>query len=1112
MASSWKTAAGASAHSERKAPVALCMEAAKISSILNSIESDVQRTYREPWQTMAIMQVQGGGKTQWRTQIQVTTPEPLAVAATAMTKKESEALVKIAFFNRLQEVGALDKLLPGRKLASAERVMPTKPPNCSPQPDLLRHCPSSEGAVGESVTRAKALVINVYDRLCRAKNDVRLKPQLETRMGTDQKWVADLTVRWPSVMSFAGEGQKKKEAEGRACLNLISYLQENEFIDNRLRPKLHTEGPRTQVIGGTNKAVSHGRPMPLEEVKLPPHVIPRMEQILHEFEGIVSEISCLQEGQEDYRDEDDVSFMDDATKEHVWDVMTGRRLWASDIPSLERRDHQLVQKNNMHRASSRHRWRESLPVYDYRDEIINMVRRNQVVVLAGETGCGKTTQVPQYIFEDCIASNYGSSCNIVVTQPRRIAAISMAERVAWERGEEVGDTVGYQVRLKRVALHQRGGIYFCTTGILLRHLQGNPMLQGISHVIVDEVHERDLDTDFLLIVLREVIKLNHSVTVVLMSATINTHTFSDYFGGAPIITIPGRLYPVRELYLEDLIDRALICPPRKDVKDPVKLAVHTVKYIYYNRPPGAILCFLPGWGEIMYVMQELFKVLPPRTHRWLLPLHSKLRHEDQRKIFDVPSNTEDVRKVILATNIAETSITVQDIVYVVDTGLHREKRFDVRLGVPMLGIFETSRSSMSQRKGRAGRLQAGECYYLFTTTDAMKRSQFPLPEIQRESLTQVVLSCKLFCPSNEVEAMLSQAPDPPPAETVHKAILDLQAMGIMDQFRGLTELGKCVVLFPMAPQLSKGLVYSAVFRCVKSVASLAPLMSEAFDLFNSQLSNVETRKAKLTYESTQRSDHIALMKMYCSWDAKTNPVGRDMFLQSMGMNRFSWELSKGLKDDYLRHLSDTGLVESPREKMEDWNHPVNQNARNCSLLSGIVTAAFYPNVLRRKKAHNRKETEFLCLNGGLAVIAEESVLQERKNECSWAVYFNAKRHYDGQRITVYDATEVSALHLLLFAGLEVDVTEDDAGSCSKAEDREAIITIDSREQLTFRASLKDAYVIARWRNMLHFLVELHLLPRSITESIDGITDLKQRLSPIIVEMTAALLTAVDNRH
>ncbi|XP_037562222.1 uncharacterized protein LOC119441693 [Dermacentor silvarum] len=323
------------------------------------------------------------------------------------------------------------------------------------------------------------------------------------------------------------------------------------------------------------------------------------------------------------------------------------------------------------------------------EDIVSAINRNQGVVICGETGSGKTTQAAQFIFEDNIRGGQGSRCHIVVTQPRRIATISMAKRVALERDAERSDIIYYQVHLTKQLLRSRGGALICTLGILLRHLQQNVEQQGVSHVFVDEVHEPDACTDSLLVLLREVLSINRT---------------------------------------------------RKCGSDPVRIVPEVLTCIMEMKPTTSMLCFLPGWNEINKVRAERCKRAPVNFHARILPLHSRLRYQGQQKIFANPP--ADVHKVNLSTNLAETSINVDDVVYVVDSGVRREQRINPSTGVSLLGTFPTSKATVDQRAGRAGCVQPGQSYHLLTKNEFPSWDQFKSPEMQTTDLTKVVLDCK----------------------------------------------------------------------------------------------------------------------------------------------------------------------------------------------------------------------------------------------------------------------------------------------------------------------------------------------------------------------------------
>lgn len=527
------------------------------------------------------------------------------------------------------------------------------------------------------------------------------------------------------------------------------------------------------------------------------------------------------------------------------------------------------------------RVRSKLPAHNFKSTVIKTVLGHQVTIVSGETGCGKTTQVPQFIMDEEIMQEKGSTCNIICTQPRKISAIGVAERVASERCEKIGNMVGYAVRGEtKVSSDTR--LQFVTTGVLLRRLQSDPTLDGISHVMIDEVHERSVDSDFLLIILREVLKKRKDLKIILMSATINQELFSSYFNGAPAIEIPGFTHPVEDFYLEDILDMTSYVshmpmvknnkksdddeeasgshPPkgewaswqipylekgykehtvrtlaryRNQDKIDYELVASAVKHIVDNETvkieggsEPAILIFMPGAMEIKRCVEALEEKLGGGGSDYeILPLHANLSPQEQTRVFKtVPAH---VRKIVVATNVAETSITIEGVVYVIDSGRVKETQFEAANS--MMHLVETwaSRASCRQRRGRAGRTRPGKCFKLFTrVTDETKMHAQQVPELLRTPLEQLCLTVKAMG-GHDVRQFLAKAIDPPSTKALDSAIRSLREVEAIDLTeRGdLTALGKHMANIPADLRIGKMLLFGSVFGCLDPILTIASIMS-----------------------------------------------------------------------------------------------------------------------------------------------------------------------------------------------------------------------------------------------------------------------------------------------
>ncbi|CAI9117651.1 OLC1v1019095C1 [Oldenlandia corymbosa var. corymbosa] len=499
--------------------------------------------------------------------------------------------------------------------------------------------------------------------------------------------------------------------------------------------------------------------------------------------------------------------------------------------------------------------REYLPIFSVRDELLQVIRENQVVVVVGETGSGKTTQLTQYLHED----GYTVNGSIVgCTQPRRVAAASVAKRVSEEMETELGDKVGYAIRFEDVT-GPNTVIKYMTDGVLLRETLRDSDLEKYRVVVMDEAHERSLSTDVLFGILKKVLARRLDFKLIVTSATLNAGKFSDFFGCAPVFDIPGRTFPVQTLYskfpCEDYVEAA--------VKQAMTIHITTDQ-------PGDILIFMTGQDDVeatCYVLAERMEQLIASSKRavrklLILPMYSQLPADLQAKIFEKAE--EGTRKCIVATNIAETSLTVDGIHYVIDTGYGKIKVYNPRMGMDALQVFPVSRAAADQRKGRAGRTGPGFCYRLYT--DSAYQNEMlpsPLPEIQRTNLSNVVLLLK----SLKIKYLLDfDFMDPPPQDNILNSLHQLWVLGALDNVGDLTDLGRKMVEFPLDPPLAKMMLVGEELGCINEVLTIVSMLSVPSVFFRPKDREEESDAAREKF-FVPESDHLTLLNVYKQWEA-----------------------------------------------------------------------------------------------------------------------------------------------------------------------------------------------------------------------------------------------------
>jgi ATP-dependent helicase HrpA len=485
---------------------------------------------------------------------------------------------------------------------------------------------------------------------------------------------------------------------------------------------------------------------------------------------------------------------------------------------------------------ARIRFPAELPISSRVADIAAALEKSQVVIVAGATGSGKTTQLPKLALE----LGRGGKRRIGVTQPRRIAATSVAARVAKELECELGQEVGYQIRFED-RTNERTWVKFMTDGILLAELQGDRLLNGYDTLIIDEAHERSLTIDFLLGWLKRILPERPDLKVIVSSATIETERFSAFFEGAPVVEVEGRTFPVEVLYE----------PPADDVDLPEAVADAVVNVTSLD-PRGDVLVFLPGEREIRDCEQALNA--RQLRHTVIQPLYSRLSAGEQAKVFASISQ----RRVILATNVAETSLTIPGIVYVIDTGIARLSRYDPRTGTTRLQVEAISQASADQRKGRCGRVRDGICVRLFDEQSFAARPAFTDPEIKRTGLAGVILRMKALG-LGDVEDFPFL--DPPNARAISEGYRVLQELRALDDERNLTPLGHELARFPVDPRIARMILAGAELGCLDDVIVLAAALNVQDPRERPRGAEQKADQAQQRFRD-ERSDFIGLLKLW----------------------------------------------------------------------------------------------------------------------------------------------------------------------------------------------------------------------------------------------------------
>lgn len=643
-----------------------------------------------------------------------------------------------------------------------------------------------------------------------------------------------------------------------------------------------------------------------------------------------------------------------------------------------------------------------------------------------------------------------------------ILAISIAERVASERAESLGTSVGYQIRLEKVAPRNHASVNFCTTGVLLKFMESDPALNDYSHIIIDEIHERNVVSDVCLALIKQTVMHRKDLKVILMSATLNAESFSRYFNNCPTIHIEGFTFGVQELFLEDVLEETgydnfreqkakkepkwvqykhkkqrqdelnqfemivenyanslrgrysaktintLMNPETERIDD--KFIEHVIEHICSQKQPGAILVILPGFTVISRLYENLQKSPKfPASKFVIYPLHSLLTGSDQRSIFIRPP--EGVRKIILSTPLAETSITIDDVVFVINAGKMRKPYFDFDRNATVLEDQWITKANETQRKGRAGRCQEGFCYHLYTRGRSNSFEAFEEPEILRIRLEETLLTIKVLC-IKHMKDFIQTFIAVPKIDVVDKGIIMLQRLGALTDSEELTSLGLHLARLSVPPQIGKMLLFSSIFSCFDPISSVAAGLSFKSPFYTVMGKEDLCNKAKQTFSND--SDQLAVAAAITEWEkqGRERKASLGQFCYQNFLSQTTLAMLGRMKSQFGESLYLSKFLGS---KLPDSSES-NLNSNDVNVLRAVICGGLYPNIAYRnmKVTRNRNREIIKTVNQSVKLVPSSVNCNSSISFGPGYLVFHEQHKYNGGLFLTETTANIGPYAILMF--------------------------------------------------------------------------------------------------